>query len=202
MKKCFLAFGILVGSIFGVSNTDVSAEENNKVEANQLIENFKEKHPDWTFTEVTADEIAKNKEESVANSTVRASAPPVTALYVDEVGSQLDTANEYYESIGSYQLTSHAVKGKVGIGVVEMGYGNSWQWLGSEQITYSHPDYDVRSIAIDINNDNIVDGYYHAVFFNSDVKIQTGSSELYKFRSISRNYPWNTMETSINIPHL
>lgn len=117
MKKCFLAFGILMGSIFGVSNIDVSAEENNKVEGNQLIENFKAKHPDWTFT-------------------------------------------------------------------------------------YSHPDYDVRSIAIDVDNDRIVDGYYHAVFFDSDVKIQSGSSELYKFRSISRNYPWNTMETSINIPHL
>lgn len=149
-----------MGSIFGVSNIDVSAEENNKVEGNQLIENF------------NADKIAKIKEESAANSTVRASAPPVTALYIDEVGSQLDTANEYYESIGSYQSTSHAVKGKVGVGVVEMGYGNSWQWLGSEQITYSHPDYDVRSIAIDVDNDRIVDGYYHAVFFDSDVKIQ------------------------------
>ncbi|WP_108307836.1 hypothetical protein [Metalysinibacillus jejuensis] len=51
MKKCFLAFGILMGSIFGVSNIDVSAEENNKVEGNQLIENFKAKHPDWTFTD-------------------------------------------------------------------------------------------------------------------------------------------------------
>jgi len=202
MKKYLLAFSVLAGSVLGVNNIGVSAEENNvNKEENPLFENLKAKNPDWTVTSVTAEEVAEIKEELSEQKITRASAPPVTGLYIDQVASQLGTVNEYYEEIGLYQSTSHEVQGTVGIGVLEEGYGNDWQWLGSELITYSHPDYIVDTASLDFNGDNIIDGFYHAVFFDSDAKITSGTSKLYKFKTISQNSPWNTIERSINIPH-
>lgn len=202
MKKYLLAFGILAGSVLGVNNIDASAEANNtNKEENSLFINLKAKNPDWTITQVTADEVAKIKEELLEQPITRGPAPPVTALYIDQVASQLGTINEYYEDIGLYQRTSHAVEGIAGVGVLEEGYGNDWKWLGSELITYTHPDYIVETASLDFNNDRIIDGFYHAVFFDSDAKITSGTSELYKFKTISQNSPWNTMEKSINIPH-
>lgn len=201
MKKYLLSFGVLASSILGVNNNDVFAEENNSMKENPLIENFKAQHPDWTITQITTDEVTKIKEESLTQSVTRGSAPPVTGLSIEQVGSQLGTIHEHIEDIGPYQSTSHAVKGVAGVGVLEVGYGNDYQWLGDEYITYTHSDYVVDTVSLDFNNDTIIDGFYHAVFFNSDVKILSGTSKLYKFRSTSLNYPWNSMEVSIHIPH-
>lgn len=170
-------------------------------EENPLFENLKEKNPEWTVTPATAEEVTEIKEKLLAQKVTRASAPPVTVLYIDQVGSQLGTVNAYYEDISLYQSTSHEVQGVAGIGVLEKGYGNDWQWLGSELITYSHPDYIVDTATLDFNGDSIVDGFYHAVFFNSDTKITSSTSKLYKFKTTSQNSPWNTIERSINIPH-
>jgi len=38
--------------------------------------------------------------------------------------------------------------------------------------------------------------------FNSDLKISSGTSALYKFNSTSQSYPWNSIERTINIAHL
>ena len=100
------------------------------------------------------------------------------------------------------QQTSHAVSGTVLIGVMEVGYGNDNQWLGDERITYQNRDYKINEATVDFNNDKIIDAFYHTVSFNSDLKIPSGTSSLYKFKSTSQNSPWNTIERTINIPHL
>ena len=126
----------------------------------------------------------------------------MTSLAVKEVISQLGTVAEIAEVISSNQLTSHSVKGIVGIGVLEVGYGNDNHWLGTERITYSNSDYQMVTEYLDFNNDTIIDAFYHGVFFDSDIKIPAGTSKVYKFQSISQNMPWNTMVTTINIPHM
>lgn len=100
------------------------------------------------------------------------------------------------------QQTSHAVSGTVTVAVMEVGYGSENQWLDDERITYQNRDYKLNEAAIDFNNDKIIDAFYHTVTFNSDLKISSGTSALYKFRSTSQNSPWNTIERTINFPHL
>lgn len=97
----------------GFNNSEVSAEEN------QLIENLKVKHPDWTIIPLNTDEIKDDLPISTFDG--RGEASPVTELYIDQVSSQLGTIDEYYEDIGILQRTSHEVKGIVGIGVLEVG---------------------------------------------------------------------------------
>lgn len=144
----------------------------------------------------------QTESKSVLDVTPYASAPPVTSLSVMEVISQLGAANENPETISSNQLSSHPVKGIVGIGVLEVGYGSNSHWLGAEHITYSNPDYQEITEYLDFNNDTIIDAFYHGVFFDSDVKIPAGTSKVYKFQSTSLNSPWITMVTTINIPHM
>ena len=52
---------------------------------------------------------------------LRGPALPLTALYIDQIASQVGTINEY-EDIRTQ--ASHAVSGTVSIGVMEVGYGN------------------------------------------------------------------------------
>lgn len=202
VKNFLVVLSILTGTFFSFNHIEVLAEEQKRdvVKENQIIENLKEKHPNWSIVPLNTNK-SKITQQSTFILSGRGAASPVTELYIDQVGSQLGTENEYYEDIASFQRTSHEVKGIVGIGVLKVGYGNDWQWLGDELITNSHSDYIIDSVGIDFNNDGIIDAFYHAVFFNSDIKIQSGTSELYKFRSTSYNSPWNMMETSINIPH-
>ncbi|MGE7811244.1 DUF4879 domain-containing protein [Lysinibacillus capsici] len=201
MKKYLLAVGILTSGFFGLNTAEASEVEKDIVEVNPLIENLKTKHPDWTITLVTADEAAKIKEEVKKSPVLRGPAPPLTSVYIDQVISQVGTINEFSEDIG-LQQTSHAVSGTVLIGVMEVGYGNDNQWLDDERITYQNRDYKLNEATVDFNNDRIVDAFYHTVTFNSDLKISSGTSALYKFRSTSQNSPWNTIERTINIPHL
>lgn len=168
------------------------------LEVDPLIENLKTKHPDWTITLVTSDEA---KEEVKNSPVLRGSAPPLTALYINKVVSQVGTINEQIEKIG-LQKTSHAVLGTVAVAVMQVGYGNENQWLDDERITYQNRDYKINVAAIDSNNDRIVDRFYYTITFNSDLKISSGTFALYKFNCTSSSYPWNTIERTINIPHL
>ncbi|KPN97499.1 DUF4879 domain-containing protein [Lysinibacillus sp. ZYM-1] len=201
MKKYLLAVGILTSGFLGLNTAEASEVEKDMIEVNPLIENLKTKHPGWTITLVTSDEAAKIKEEVNNSPVLRGPAPPLTSVYIDQVISQVGTINEYSEDIG-LQQTSHAVSGTVLIGVMEVGYGNDNQWLGDERITYQNRDYKINEATVDFNNDKIIDAFYHTVTFNSDLKISSGTSALYKFRSTSQNSPWNTIERTINIPHL
>ena len=89
----------------------------------------------------------------------------------------------------------------MGIAVVKMGYGSTYQWLDGEQILYGDSSYDIRSSTIDTNGDSIVDGFFDVVYFDSDEKIPSGYSTEYRYQSTSFNSPWNTMNTLIDIPH-
>ncbi|MCL1694754.1 DUF4879 domain-containing protein [Lysinibacillus sp. Bpr_S20] len=188
----------------GLNTAEASEIEMGKVEVDPLIKDLKTNHSDWTITLVTSDEVAKIKEElknSQNSSVLRGPAPPLTNVYIDKVISQVGTSNQKIEDIG-LQQTSHAVSGTVTVAVMEVGYGTENQWLDDERITYQNRDYKLNEAAIDFNNDKIIDAFYHTVTFNSDLKISSGTSALYKFRSTSQNYPWNTIERTINIPHL
>ncbi|MEY9978004.1 DUF4879 domain-containing protein [Lysinibacillus sp. RC79] len=196
MKKYLLAVGILTSGLLGLNTAEASEIEKDTIEVDPLIENLKTKHPDWTITQVTSDEATK-----INSPVLRGPAPPLTALYIDQIASQVGTSNEKTEDIG-LQQTSHEVSGTVAIGVMEVGYGNDNQWLDDERITYQNRDYKINVASLDFNNDRIIDGFYHTVTFNSDLKISSGTSALYKFRSTSQNYPWNTFERTLNIPHL
>ena len=210
MKKFLaLAAGAALSlSIFGGSEKASASSEapmdSLQVEAfkEQALESLRKDYPNIQILNLTPEELEQQKKlKSVLAITPYASAPPVTSLAVRQVTSQMGTPDQFTESIKSNQLTSHTVKGTVGIGVLEVGYGNDNHWLGSERITYSHPDYESHSELLDYNNDRIIDAFYHSVFFDSDVKIPAGTSKVYKFQSISQNSPWNTMVTTINIPH-
>lgn len=201
MKKYLLAVGVFTSGLLGLNTAEASEVEKDLIEIDPLIENLKTKHPDWTLTLVTSDEATNVREEIKNSPVLRGPAPPLTALYIDQIVSQVGTINEQTEDIG-LQQTSHAVSGTVSIGVMEVGYGNDNQWLGDERITYQNRDYKINEAYIDKNNDKIIDAFYHTVTFNSDLKIPSGTSSLYTFRSISQNAPWNTIERTINIPHL
>ncbi|MGK4115377.1 DUF4879 domain-containing protein [Lysinibacillus capsici] len=204
MKKYLLTVGILASSLLGLNTAEASEIEKDKIAVDPLIEDLKTKHPDWTVTLVTSDEAAKIKEElknSQNSPVLRGPAPPLTSVYIDKVVSQVGTSNQVTEDIGMQQ-TSHAVSGTVTVAVMEVGYGSENQWLDDERITYQNRDYKLNEAAIDFNNDKIIDAFYHTVTFNSDLKISSGTSALYKFRSTSQNSPWNTIERTINIPHL
>jgi len=183
----------------GLNTAEASEVEKDMIEVDPLIRNLKTKHPDWTITQVTLDEVAKVKNWKIIQF-LRGPALPLTALYIDQIASQVGTSNEYTEDLRTQ--TSHAVSGKVSIGVMQVGYGNDNQWLGDERITYQNRDYKINEATVDFNNDKIIDAFYHTVTFNSDLKISSGTSALYKFRSTSQNSPWNTIERTINIPHL
>ena len=49
------------------------------IEVDPLIRNLKTKHPDWTITQVTLDEVAKVKEELENYPVLRGPALPLTA---------------------------------------------------------------------------------------------------------------------------
>lgn len=198
MKKYLLAVGILTSGLLGLNTAEASEVEKDMLEVDPLIENLKTKHPDWTITLVTSDEA---KEEVKNSPVLRGPAPPLTALYINKVVSQVGTINEQIEKIG-LQKTSHAVSGTVAVAVMQVGYGSENQWLDDERITYQNRDYKINVAAIDSNNDRIVDGFYYTVTFNSDLKISSGTSALYKINCTSSSYPWNTIERTINIPHL
>lgn len=198
MKKYLLAVGILTSGLLGLNTAEASEVEKDMLEVDPLIENLKTKHPDWTITLVTSDEA---KEEVKNSPVLRGPAPPLTALYINKVVSQVGTINEQIEKIG-LQKTSHAVSGTVAVAVMQVGYGSENQWLDDERITYQNRDYKINVAAIDSNNDRIVDRFYYTVTFNSDLKISSGTSALYKFNCTSSSYPWNTIERTINIPHL
>ncbi|MDM5234149.1 DUF4879 domain-containing protein [Lysinibacillus pakistanensis] len=200
MKKYLLAVGILTSGFLGLNTAEASEVEKDKLEVDPLIENLKTEHPDWTITLVTSDEATKIKEEVKNSPVLRGPAPPLTALYIDQIASQVGTSSEYTEDLRTQ--TSHAVSGKVSIGVMQVGYGSENQWLDDERITYQNRDYKINVASIDSNNDRIVDGFYYTVTFNSDLKISSGTSALYKFNCTSSSYPWNTIERTLNIPHL
>lgn len=199
MKKYLLTVGILTSGLLGLNTAEASEVEKDIIEVDPLIENLKAKHPDWTITQVVSDEAPKEELENYP--VLRGPAPPLTALYIDKVVSQVGTNNEQTEDIG-LQQTSHAVSGTVTVAVMQVGYGSENQWLDNERITYQNRDYKINVASLDFNNDRIIDGTYHTVTFNSDLKISSGSSALYKFNSTSLSSPWNTMERTINIPHL
>jgi hypothetical protein len=198
MKKFILAFFTLCLSLVVVNTTEAATpiEENSSI----FIENLKKEHPDWVINPVTQEEVSEIREEMATTNSITGSASPVTALYIDQVGWDLETTTPQIQYINN-ELTSAAVRGITGVGVVEIGYGNDLQWLGAEQITYNDPTYLIETSTIDFDGDTIVDGFFHVVYFDSDVKIPSGSSVEYRFQSTSINYPWNTMTAFINIPH-
>jgi len=185
----------------GLNTAEASEVEKDMIEVDPLIENLKTKHPDWAITQVTLDEAAKVKEELENYPVLRGPAPPLTALYIDQIASQVGTINQQTEDIG-LQQTSHAVSGTVTVAVMEVGYGSENQWLDDERITYQNRDYIITVASIDFNHDRIIDAFYHTVTFNSDLKISSGTSALYRFNCTSSSYPWNTIERTLNIPHL
>jgi len=179
-----------------------------------IIERFekdaKKKYPNLDIKQVTPEESTKIKEEmrakaekevrkEVQPSAVSAfgSAPPVTALYINQIAWDEPNGHKYIYG----DLTAPAVTGYTEIGVVEEGFGSDTQWLGNEQITYGNPDYSWNQYSIDYEGDRIVDGFFHVIGFNSDLKIQSKQTVQYRFESTSYNYPWNTAKTWINIPH-
>lgn len=200
MKKYLLAVGVFTSGLLGLNTVEASEVEKDMIEVDPLIENLKTKHPDWTITQVTSDEAAEVKDELENYPVLRGPAPPLTALYIDQIVSQVGTSNEYTEDLRTQ--TSHAVSGTVTVAVMEVGYGNDYQWLDDEYITYQNRDYKINVATIDQNNDRIIDAFYHTVTFDSDLKITSGTTSVYKFKSNSQNYPWNSFERTLNIPHL
>jgi hypothetical protein len=203
----------------GISSVAQAAEPANNLknlDGSNVVERFKEelkvKYPNAVIQKVTAEEAEKikkelrektkteKKQDSQKQSLVSTmgSAPPVTDLYI--LGIIWDGGNSWQEINGSTYYAP-AIKGLSQVVTFEEGYGSDSQWLGTEQITYSNPDYIWEEEAVDYEGDRIVDGWIHYVTFDADTKIPSGQSKQYRFESTSYNAPWNTEKTWLNIPH-
>jgi len=197
--KKFLAAFLTVCFCLGGSYSIYAAEIEDNTTKN-FTENFKKTYPNAVLKPINKKDIPEIRSEMKRNKVRAGSASPVTQLYVDQVGSALGTSDAQIEFI-NYAFTSHAVKGITGVAVVEMGYGSDSQWLGDELIHWDDPSYIVETSSIDLNGDNIAEGFFHVVYFDSDIKIPSGTKSEYRFQSTSYNFPGNTMRTYIYIPH-
>ncbi|WP_276917431.1 hypothetical protein [Aneurinibacillus aneurinilyticus] len=194
----------------GVSSIAQAAEPSDSLKTSDtpdfvtsFKEDLKKKYPDLVITKVTNEEAAKIKQEmkekqSLSSKQFGGDAKPVTDLYV--LGIVWD-GGASHQAIDGQIFTSQPIKGISEVVTFEDGYGWDRQWLGDEEITYSHPDYVWEEEAVDYNGDRIVDGWIHYVRFDSDAKIPSQQTKQYRFQSTSYSYPQNTEKTWLNIPH-
>lgn len=90
MYEEIFTVGILTSGLLGLNTAEASEVEKDMIEVDPLIENLKTKHPDWAITQVTLDEAAKVKEELENYPVLRGPAPPLTALYIDQIHLRLE----------------------------------------------------------------------------------------------------------------
>lgn len=177
---CFLmTFALVVGfsgTSFAQQKTDDTANENSiKKETLSAFENFKKEYPD-----------AKIIYPSTSGFTALAPAPPLTAMWVDQVGSTNYGGWEYVRN--KYTTTGDHGGAELYVYTYERGYASS-RLAQMNSGTLKQWDYQL----IDENGDSIIDGF----FIGWDACGYESGQFTYQARS--SNSPWNTMSTWINI---
>ena len=133
------------------------------------------------------DYLKSMKEKQGKDVQVLSSAPPLSYL---EVYAACSSQHPDWEYFSQSQYTSVADHGgaEMYIVTVELGYGFQQQakMNGNGLVEYN-------TQAIDLDNDSIIDGYFH--YWNAS----SYNSGQFTSQNTSVNYPYNTMSDWINI---
>lgn len=192
MKKVFTMAmaGVLSVSMLFIGVAEASVSEVSSVAIKkeflkeQLLENIKVEYPNAQFIDLTDEELQKQEE---VNQGIRASAPPLRSL---EVYAAISTQHQSYEYFNPNELSSVYDHGGDELYVVteELGYGHiryaTFDGVNLSQYMKEH---------IDLNGDNIVDGWY--IWWDAS----GNDNGQFTYQNTSTNFPGNTMFDSIFI---
>lgn len=166
----------LSGTSFAAKSTDGTSTQNTiKKETLSAFENFKKEHPN-----------AKIMNPSKSEVSAFAPAPPLSSMWVDQVGSTNYGGWEYVR--GKYITTGDHGGAELYVYTYERGYASSRlaQMNGGRLDQWDHQ-------LIDEDGDNTIDGF----FIGWDACGH--ESGQFTYQATSSNYPRNTMSTWISI---
>jgi hypothetical protein len=196
-----LTFVLLTSGLTFASDIEIKEVKVSDSHLESILNEIRKDYPNAVIKSITIEEYLdfqeqnSNIEISNEETSVMSSAAPITYLAIYEIMS-----DNGYEFVANNSATM-PVKGNIEIGTFMVGHGNVWHWLGGERITINHPDYYWEPIPLDLDDDGIVDGWYHYVSLDSDAKIGIGNSAEYKFQAMSFNMPWNLEVDILEIVH-